>query len=148
MLLMQKIRDRFPGKVAFLKSRQAIVETAPMHSWKEFFNQRIRWASKARSYSDSRIFLALLLVYLFNLSFLALVIAAIWIPALWLYLLGLLVAKTVIEFPFVYSVAAYFGQQKLMGFFPLFQPIHIIYTIAAGWFGQFRKYAWKGRSVR
>ena len=40
-----------------------------MPTWKAFFNQRIRWASKATHYMDKRIFSVLLLVYLFNLSF-------------------------------------------------------------------------------
>src|SRR5439155_432663 len=75
MLLMHKIWKRFPVRVHYLKSRQAIVATQPMKTWKEFFNQRIRWASKTRFYDDMRIFWVLLLVYLFNFSFLVLPIA-------------------------------------------------------------------------
>ena len=41
----------------------------PMKTWKEFINQRIRWASKAGKYQDKRLFPVLLLVYLFNLLF-------------------------------------------------------------------------------
>ncbi len=69
MLLMHKIWKQHPAKVHYLKSKEAIVSTQPMKTWKSFFNQRIRWASKARSYDDKRIFLVLLMVYLFNLSF-------------------------------------------------------------------------------
>ncbi|MFZ1451474.1 MAG: glycosyltransferase, partial [Ferruginibacter sp.] len=67
MLLMHKIYKLHPNKVMFLKSKEAIVQTAPVHSVKEFFNQRIRWASKADKYDDKRIFAVLLLVYLVNL---------------------------------------------------------------------------------
>jgi cellulose synthase/poly-beta-1,6-N-acetylglucosamine synthase-like glycosyltransferase len=69
MLLMQKISDRYPGRLHYLKSNEAIVMTDPAASWKEFFNQRIRWASKALHYKSPRIFLILLLVYLVNLNF-------------------------------------------------------------------------------
>src|SRR5438552_106784 len=68
MLLMHKIRKKFPGRLNYLKSKKVIVSTQPMKTWKEFLNQRTRWASKARFYDDKRIFFVLLLVYLFNFS--------------------------------------------------------------------------------
>ena len=76
MLLMHKIALQYPGRVQYLKSREAIVQTKPMQTWKQFFNQRIRWASKATYYKDKRITAALWMVYLFNLSFLVLVVMA------------------------------------------------------------------------
>jgi cellulose synthase/poly-beta-1,6-N-acetylglucosamine synthase-like glycosyltransferase len=148
MLLMHKISRKYPGKVHYLKSKQAIVTSLPMQTWKEFFNQRIRWSSKARFYDDKRIFWVLLLVYLFNLSFLALVIAGFWSPRLWIYTGILWIAKTIIEFPFVYSVARFFDKTSLLKYFFFFQPLHIAYTILAGLLGQFGKYEWKGRRVK
>ena len=148
MLLMHKISKKFPGKAQYLKSRQAIVSTQPMKTWKEFFNQRIRWASKARFYKDRRIFWVLLIVYLFNLSFILLLVAGFWSPVLWIYLLVLWFAKTIIEFPFVYAVAKFFNKRSLMKYFFFFQPLHISYTIIAGWLGQFGSYEWKGRRVK
>jgi poly-beta-1,6-N-acetyl-D-glucosamine synthase len=147
MLLMHKIAKQFTGKVHYLRSKAAIVSTQPMKTWKAFFNQRIRWASKAKYYDDKRIFAVLLLVYLFNLSFLALAIAGFWFQVYWIYLLILLAVKTLIEFPFVYSVATFYNKKSLLKFFPFFQPLHIIYTLAAGFFGQLGKYEWKGRRV-
>ena len=44
-------------------------------------------------------------------------------------------------------VARFFGEQKLLLWFPLMQPFHILYTIIAGWLGKFGKYTWKGRVV-
>jgi poly-beta-1,6-N-acetyl-D-glucosamine synthase len=148
MLLMHKISRKYPGKVHYLKSKQAIVTSLPMQTWKEFFNQRIRWSSKARFYDDKRIFWVLLLVYLFNLSFLGLVIVGFWFPVLWLYTGILWIAKTIIEFPFVYSVARFFDKISLLKYFFFFQPLHIAYTIIAGLLGQFGKYEWKGRRVK
>lgn len=147
MLLMHKIALRDPERVFFLKSRQAIVSTRPETSWKGFFHQRIRWASKADRYDDKRIFWVLLLVYLVNLLFLALAIAAFW--DLWwgFLLLVLLVAKTMVEYPFVSEVAAFFGQRKFMVYFPLLQPLHILYTLVAGWLGKFGSYRWKDRKI-
>jgi hypothetical protein len=48
----------------------------------------------------------------------------------------------------LYSITKYFDQSPLMKYFFFFQPLHIAYTIVAGWLGQFKKYEWKGRIVR
>ena len=147
MLLMHKIYLRWPEQVFFLKSSRAIVSTRPESTWKGFFHQRIRWASKADSYDDKRIFWVLLLVYLVNALFLALAIAACWNSWWGFLLLVLLVAKTMVEYPFVSEVAGFFGQRRLMAWFPVLQPLHIGYTLVAGWLGKFGSYRWKDRKV-
>ena len=133
MLLMHKIAKKYPDRIHYLKSTEAIVSTQPMQSWSAFFNQRVRWASKALYYDDKRIFWVLLLVYLFNLSFLVLLIAGFWnsfllaVPSIACWLL-----KTIVELPFFYSVAAFFNKQWAVKFFFFFQPLHILYTIISG----------------
>lgn len=148
MLLMHKIRKQYPNGVYYLKSKAAIMTTAPMLSWRSFFNQRIRWASKARSYSDKRIFAVLLLVYLFNLSFAASLIAGFADSRYWLVFAAAWVGKTLVELPFVYGVAGFYGKRSLLNWFFLFQPLHILYTISSGLLGQFGSYEWKGRKVK
>jgi poly-beta-1,6-N-acetyl-D-glucosamine synthase len=148
MLLMYKMWKQYPSSVHYLKSKDAIVVTKPMNSWSAFFNQRIRWASKAGRYDDKRIFSVLLFVYLFNLSFLLLLVAGFWNLELEIWLFGLLVAKTIIEFPFVHCIAGFFKKEYLLKHFFFFQPLHILYTILSGLLGQFGKYEWKGRKVR
>lgn len=147
MLLMHKIWKKDPQKVHYLKSKEAIVSTQPATTWKSFFNQRIRWASKAKSYDDKSIFVVLLLVYLFNLSFLVLAIAGFFSSWYWLCLAGLWVAKTIIEFPLFISVSSFFDKRWAIKLFFFFQPLHIFYTIISGLFGQLGKYEWKGRKV-
>ena len=148
MLLMHKIAVKFPQQIHYLKAKEAIVTTQPMKTWREFFNQRLRWASKAKKYDDKRIIAVLLLVYLFNLSFLVLLAAGFWCYYYWLYFAVLLIAKTIIEWPFVSSVAGFFDKKPLMKYFFFFQSLHILYTIFSGLLGQFGKYEWKGRKVK
>lgn len=158
MLLMHKIYKLHPDKVMFLKSKEAIVQTAPVNSVKDFFNQRIRWASKADKYDDKRIFIVLVLVYLVNVLLLALPIAAIaWsgkysilnneysLIGIWIFLLLL---KMIIELIFVYPVAKFFGKRSMLWLFPFMQPFHILYTVIAGWLGKFGSYKWKDRKVK
>jgi len=145
MFLIHKIFYKNPDKVFFLKSRQAIVTTAPEPTWKGFLNQRIRWSSKADQYQDRRLIAVLGLVYLFNGLFLVLLVAA-WIrPEMAWVWLGLLLAKTLLEYPFVRRVARFYGQERLMRYFLFLQPLHIGYILLAGCLGKFGFYRWKGR---
>lgn len=148
MLLMHKIEKQFPGKAGFLKSREAIVSTEPMKSWKSFFDQRIRWASKAKRYDDKNVYSILVLVYFFNLIFPALFTAGFFNYQYWIGCAGLLIAKALVEWPLAHSSAVFFGQQKLLKYFFFFQPLHIAYTIFSGLLGQLGRYEWKGRRVK
>lgn len=147
MLLMYKISKKYPDGIHYLKSDQAMVSTQAVKSWKEFFHQRIRWASKAMKYEDKRLLPVLLIVFLFNLSFLVLLIVSLWKPV-GLWLVGLWIAKALVELPLFVSVAKFFNKQWAIKWFFLFQPLHILYTVVSGLFGQFGKYEWKGRKVR
>ncbi|MGZ8539177.1 MAG: glycosyltransferase family 2 protein [Chitinophagaceae bacterium] len=148
MLLMHKIAKKYPDRIQYLKSAEAIVATQPMLTWKQFFNQRVRWASKATDYEDKRIFWVLVLVYLFNLSFLVLLVAGFWNSYFWFLFLFAWIFKTAVELPFFYSLSQFFNKQWAVKLFFIFQPLHIFYTIISGLLGQFGKYEWKGRRVR
>jgi len=148
MLLMQKIYSKYPGNIAYLKAREATVETLPALSWKAFFNQRIRWASKTGQYNDKRIVFVLALVYIVNLCLFVLLAGSIVRPGWLLFFTVTVFYKTIIEWTFVKEVLKYFNLQHLMRWFPLFQPLHITYTVIAGFWGSFGSYEWKGRKVK
>ena len=162
MLLMHKIHLAYRGNLMFMKSKAAIVKTAPVKTISEFFNQRIRWASKADKYDDKRIFVVLLLVYLLNLLLLVLPVLAIFFGQsyvvrlypvtvvisffeLWLLLL---ISKTLFELYFLMPVAKFFRMRSMLFLFPLMQPLHIIYTVITGFLGKFGSYHWKDRKVK
>jgi cellulose synthase/poly-beta-1,6-N-acetylglucosamine synthase-like glycosyltransferase len=150
MLLMHKIFSRYPERVMYLKSADAIVSTGAEDDLKGFFNQRIRWASKAGQYDDKRIFPVLFIVYLLNLLLLILPIIALTVNSMQIIIVWglLLLFKTVIELFFLYPVASFFNRTKLLWWFPLMQPFHILYTVIAGWLGTFGSYQWKERKVK
>lgn len=148
MLLMQKISGEFPGKVCYAFSKQAIVDTSPEPNWGSFLRQRIRWASKATRYRDKKIFRILLLVYVVNLV-LFLTMCLAWMGSWQLFIcLTLIFLKVLVEWNFVSRVLDFFSLQDLMPMFPIAQPIHIIYTVISGFFGQAGSYRWKGRKVK
>jgi poly-beta-1,6-N-acetyl-D-glucosamine synthase len=148
LLLMHKISTRYPDRVHYLKSEDVIVSTTPPQTWKEFYSQRIRWASKTMHYKDYRIFFALLLVLLINLLFPVLLVSGFTNIFYWKICIVYLLVKTLSEFIFIYPVAKFFRQQHLLKWFFLLQPLHIFYTITIGVFSQFGTYEWKGRKTK
>jgi cellulose synthase/poly-beta-1,6-N-acetylglucosamine synthase-like glycosyltransferase len=158
MLLMHKIKSRYPAKTRYLKSVDVIVQTVPEATLGAFFSQRIRWASKADKYQDKSMLPVLFLVYFLNLFLFAMPVIALFdntgiifhtirfsLFECW----GMLIAlKTTVELYFLYPVAKFFQQRPLLWFFPFMQPFHILYTVVAGWLGKFGSYRWKGRKVK
>ncbi|WP_118976132.1 glycosyltransferase [Taibaiella koreensis] len=148
MMLMYKIQQQFPQGIGYLKAPEAVMSTPAQPDWHSFLNQRIRWSSKADKYDDKKLTLILALVYFFNCSFIALAVAGFVHWRYWLWLLGLLLVKTVVELLFLAPVAAFYGKRKELLWFPLLQPLHILYIILAGFLGKFGSYQWKGRRVK
>ena len=143
MFLMHKMKQTLHKPVGYLFHPDVIVLTAAMDTWKGFIMQRIRWASKARYYDDHSITMVLTLVYFFNLSFICLALMGSWST-----LLIALAFKTFFELFFLDPVAKFFHLQPELKYFVFYQPIHIVYNIAAGLFGQLKTYSWKGRKVK
>lgn len=143
MFLMHKMKQTLHKSVGYLFHPDAIVLTAAMDTWKGFIMQRIRWASKARYYDDRSITVVLTLVYLFNISFIVLALAGHWSS-----LIIALAFKTFFELFFLDPVASFFKMKPELRHFVFYQPIHILYNIAAGFFGQLKTYTWKGRKVK
>lgn len=157
--LIQKMKKKFPDEVYYLKSAPVIVTTSPANNISQFFQQRIRWASKANKYLDKSLFPILLIVYLLNLFLFLLLIDGLLFPvslrlflnidiSLWEWSMLFLILKTIVELFFLYKVAHFFKKASLLFWFPFFQPLHIIYTIIAGLLGGFGKYQWKDRMVK
>jgi cellulose synthase/poly-beta-1,6-N-acetylglucosamine synthase-like glycosyltransferase len=158
MLLMHKIKKGFPGKIRYLRDERIIVQTKPVSNVSAFFQQRIRWASKSGQYEDRSLMPVLGLVYLFNLLLLTLGIFSIFdgksimiagyaLSACTAFL-WLLLFKTIIELFFLWPVAGFFQQLPRLIWFPLLQPLHILYTVIAGFLGKAGRYQWKDRTVK
>lgn len=147
MLLIEKINQQYPKSGRYQAKQECIVHTHAQDSWGSFISQRVRWSSKNAKYQDHRLTLILAVVYLFNLQFLILTVASFF-NTIYLYLgLGLLLAKLLVELFLVIPAAKFFNNQKVLWFFPILQPLHILYIISTGFLGVVGKYEWKGRRV-
>lgn len=147
-LLMMKLNKAYAGAISYLKSTEAIVYTPPQPDWTGLLQQRVRWASKSGKYDDKKMTAVLMLVYLFNLSFVAMLIVAIADNSYFIHLAAMLAAKLIAELVYLYPVAGFFNKRKQLWIFPLLQPLHIAYIVIAGLLGFAGKYRWKGREVQ
>ncbi|MBU3742948.1 MAG: glycosyltransferase [Sediminibacterium sp.] len=147
MLLMHQIKKQYPNRVGYLFSRESMVLTEPAESWHAFLQQRIRWASKADKYREKKIFGVLLMVWLLNALLTVGLLLAVFQQISWVSWLVLMLIKTISELYFLTPVARFFQAEGLLAYFPFMQPLHIMYTSAAGWLGKWGSYQWKSRTI-
>ncbi len=148
LLLVHKLSKHYPGQVAYLKSKDALVSTPPQPDWGSFLEQRVRWASKSGRYGDSRLTAQLLLVYLVNVALLAIVWDAIFGLTPWGAVLIFWTLKVMVEYWATAPVLAYYGLSSKMRYLFFFQPVHVLYIVVTGFLGLIGKYSWKDRKVK
>jgi len=124
-----------------------IVYTQYVKTVPEFFAQRIRWASSSTKYKLSLVLFLIVsyLFYLFTFFAIALVISG------FLSLHGLLIIlslKIIPEFLLVSKGLILFNKLNLLIYFPLIQPIQLIYILICGIYGLSGTFVWKGREIR
>ncbi|GAB2985899.1 glycosyltransferase [Mucilaginibacter puniceus] len=147
-LLLQKVAVRYPGRIGFLKLREAIVYTHAKHNLKEFLQQRRRWASKSTKYKDKKIVALAVSIWLFNLSIIVNILLGFYnIKFLQLFLIQFLL-KIIFETVFLLQITSFFKRMGLIFLLPILSPIHSIYVVYIGLLGNTKKYMWKGRLVK
>jgi cellulose synthase/poly-beta-1,6-N-acetylglucosamine synthase-like glycosyltransferase len=147
-LLMHRVFAIWPDGVKFLKSREAVVTTAPAATIGDFLSQRKRWVSKSRLYERKGITWVMMGCYLFNLALLVSFVAGFFMPGAWVLLLLLLTLKLSGEYLFLKKVTTFFGQEQLMRPFAAGSLLHIFYVLLIGIYGNFGRYNWKGRRLK
>lgn len=145
--LMHKIAAAYPGSVRFLKSPAAIVTTAPHRSWRAFYNQRKRWASKWRAYD--RVLPSVLAVLVFCWNMTPVVAVLSWLlnginGNTALLVVGL---KLVPESLFLRQVLLFLRKRPVVLSIPLTQVLYPFYVIFFGIAAQTKGYYWKDRNL-
>ncbi|WP_300567014.1 glycosyltransferase [Flavobacterium sp.] len=103
VFLLQKVVSKFPEKVHYLKSEEAIVTTKTEESWLSLFYQRVRWASKAGAYDSVFSKGLAVVVFLANLSLVLGLFLILTNVLNWKFLLMLFLVKFVFDFILMYK---------------------------------------------
>ncbi len=155
VLLLYKIKKMFPGKISFVKSKEAMVFTKAKNTLNEFYHQRKRWASKGFVVLNVETKLVAITVVAFN------VLILIMLALSGLYLVGvpvhsyfivasfiLLVIKWVIDFLLLFLAAPFFNKKDFFIYFLPEQVFYSLYILIVLVFGSFGNYKWKGRKIK
>jgi cellulose synthase/poly-beta-1,6-N-acetylglucosamine synthase-like glycosyltransferase len=147
MFLVQAIATRYPGRIVFLKNKNAIVRTQAAANWGDFVAQRLRWGTKNKHLPEWSTRLSLGVVWLFCMGILVQGVAlALWPNRPLLGLFGLqIILKAIADWRLLYTTTAFFEYRHLMRRFTPAFVIHTLYIALLG-LGSlvFRQYRWKG----
>jgi cellulose synthase/poly-beta-1,6-N-acetylglucosamine synthase-like glycosyltransferase len=144
-LFMQRIRDESTWHIRYVLDPRSQVWNEPPGSLWQFFNQRLRYASKGFYYPWKISFL-LILTFLLNIQFVILVIMGIFSFYIALLVLGGIVIKIVCEYMVMYRAKKVFAEKRNVKLIPLLSLLHIPYVVFFALFAQIVKYQWAGKS--
>jgi len=131
------------GKILFLKAKNAFVETFAAKNFNEFLNQRQRWASKSKSYSDKQTIFVALLVFILNFLIVFSAFVAFFSTIILKFFLFAFFLKMLIDSILLVPFLIFTNQKKLIKFIPILSIIYPFYIIFTVFFGFFGKIKWK-----
>lgn len=147
-LLLQKVAQRFPGQIGFLKLYDAVVFTHGKADLKAFLQQRRRWASKSVKYKDKKVVALVVGLWLFNVSLLFNLVAGFFYACFFEIFAMQFLLIFVLELILLYPVTTFFKRRKLLWLLAISIPLYVVYFVYIGLLGNKGKYHWKGRMVR
>ena len=121
---------------------EAIIQTAPVDTWRALLNQRARWSSNGTSYSNPLYTLFLSMVYSFYIWLLVSPWLVLWgMP--WAFFVAPLATKLLVDVIFLVTGAYKMRSLHLLRCLPIIELIQIPLIVLAVPMGLLRIYRWK-----
>jgi glycosyltransferase involved in cell wall biosynthesis len=143
VFLLQKAIQKDKNNVHFLKSEFAIVQTGTEKTWKNLFQQRVRWASKTGNYASlysKQLGVSVLLMNLFLIFSLCLLVFGKFDQNYFMLFLSL---KFLVDFVLLYLTSSFFRTHlRFLLFSSLIYPL---FSVSVAIYSFFGSYTWKGR---
>lgn len=143
--LLYKLNQQYPGKIGFVKQRQAIVNTNPPSSLTDFFNQRKRWSGKWKEHRSVAPRVLALFIFGFHLMFITVILITLFGVYSWKVMAVQLLTKLLMEFFLVSSVFGFLGKRPALKWILLMQLLYSLYVVIVGVAVQFFGFSWKNR---
>lgn len=141
--LMRKIAAKYSESIKVLSGDPVL--TTSQTSWRDFIQQRLRWASKWKS--NSSLFARLLAVFIFSVQLFWLVLLpliAFNLSAVWI---TLFILKILAELIFLTGVCHFLKVKFHLGAFVVLQFLYPFYVLYIGILSQVKDHEWKGRKA-
>ena len=148
LFIMEKLLRSEPESVQYIKSKTSIVITKPQASWKELFNQRIRWAAKSSAYKSIFPKITGLIVLLMNTSLICMLTLFIINEFSGSFLLLIFSIKLLIDYLAINKSALFFDKDIKLKYFTFSSFIYPFFSVSVVLYSMFFKYKWKGRAFK
>ncbi len=143
MYLLMFAKKESPYKIGIHLNDSATVVTAPPNSLNEFFQQRIRWASKNNFlFKDKDVLITTILIAIINIT---LLFSLLTKP---IYFVGIWVAKSLIDIIILRRPLVHFNQKDTLHLIPLLNTIYPFYLFLTGIIASVFSYNWKQRKIK
>ncbi|WP_439182058.1 glycosyltransferase [Carboxylicivirga taeanensis] len=146
MFLLEWMKSQHKS-IHFIKSKAALVETAPVSQAKALLQQRARWAAKAPHYKDKRIVLTGAIVAAVNLVLILSFIGSWFIPELWKLWGIYLFIKCLVDYMLLKAGSDSYKLKITLFEVIFWQLLYPLYVITVLLFPLFFEVRWKGRSI-
>ena len=148
MFLMMSIKKRFGASaIRFLRSKETIVSTPALQGLMPFIQQRMRWVSKGRGYTDHLLIATSLLVFLVNVWLVVTAFMALRSKGFLNLFLLFYIGKLIIDFPLMFSYSRFQRSMSFLWLLPIMELLNAVYTFIIGIAGNLGIYEWKGRKA-
>jgi hypothetical protein len=145
--LMHKIHDEGWGRVLFCAEAGAKVATHVPSSIREFWHQRLRWASMEERYPSGKILTELGTIYLFYVLLLAAPFLGLFDPTIVMASVGFFLLKMLIDWAALRSASTILKEDFSPWVFLLAELFHVPYIVFVTLGARVMPVKWKGRSL-
>jgi cellulose synthase/poly-beta-1,6-N-acetylglucosamine synthase-like glycosyltransferase len=144
--ILQEIHATGRWKIRYCATPTVLMRTLPPESWRHFWEQRKRWASKCGFYRPRQIAF-LVAVFAFYAAIPLLLLGGFW-NARWAAIgLSVFGVKTLADFAVMHAGLRIFRLRPLLRFFPFTALLHIPLLLAAVIAGNWSGFTWKGQRM-
>lgn len=162
VFLMEKMLNKYPNSVSYLKSKEVIVTTSPKTTFKGLLDQRIRWASKTSASKNWFGKFVGMLVFLMNLMVTCSLIFIIYkftfseshefinvwnlglrVENLCLIVFGL---KFIVDLILIQKTYKFIGLKNRLTYYTFSSILYPFFVVIVVFLSFFKRYEWKGRT--
>ncbi len=148
IFLLEKIFEKYPIDVRFIKSNESIVITKPEITLNKLFQQRIRWASKTSMTNNGFGKFVGMVILLMNLLAIILLISSILDISSSNYLFWIFGAKFIIDYILILKTLSFTNQLKSILFYPFIAILHPLFIVFVSFLSILKTpVLWKNRQI-
>jgi cellulose synthase/poly-beta-1,6-N-acetylglucosamine synthase-like glycosyltransferase len=148
VFLLEKFIKKWPNRVLYLKSKDALVQTFPVDSFSALISQRVRWASKSANYSLLRGKLIGVIVILTNIVYCLLPFLLLFTNVSWRLIAVVFLSKLAVDAILLFKTLQFTQQKFRFLYFLMSTLVYPFFTIGVFLTSLFKPYTWKNREFK